>query len=715
MDSIRNYRSFNGKLSYFLFEQFGAGEKEIRQFHFATQLGFLMGMLLILLEAIIWSVPLLGYFGLTGIIYVFVLLVIYFFMKKVKYLILAKELGLEFIVFFFVFHMGGIRSCGGFILMGLIPIFVSLIFRNYRWMLLVFSTFFISVSLLAIFDKHLPGKDVLTSELNLVLWALNLLAITSVVFVFALQAQQVFTDMERREVERQREINDAKTRLYTNITHEFRTPLTVILGLADAAKNNISQRDQAKMDTIIKNGKNLLQLVGQMLDLSKLESGRMAVNRIKANVIPFLKYVFQLQEFYAEGKHIVMRFSSESQFYELEFDPEKLASIVTNLLSNAIKFTPDGGQISMKVDHRGEYLCLEVEDNGVGIPLDKQESIFDRFYQVDAENTRKEGGAGIGLAITRELVQLMEGEIRVQSKPGTGTIFTVKLPYVAVTEEASLDAMAFNDAAAWEDESTPNESLQVDANAHKRLLIVEDNPDVIGYLKACYSSHFTMYVANDGKEGYQQATENIPDIIISDVMMPEMDGFELCEKLKNNYRTSHIPIILLTAKADIPSRIEGLETGADAYIVKPFNQRELLVRMQKLLELRRKLFERYSSGDEFELSSDPLVQREDQFMQHLNEIIQGNLGDEFFTIRELCREMAMSKSQLYLKFKALTNLSVAKYIRTLRLRKARELLQTTTLNVTEIAYEVGMKSLSAFSKSFKEEFGCNPSEFANRN
>jgi len=198
-------------------------------------------------------------------------------------------------------------------------------------------------------------------------------------------------------------------------------------------------------------------------------------------------------------------------------------------------------------------------------------------------------------------------------------------------------------------------------------------------------------------------------------MMPEMDGFELCKKLKDDYRTSHIPIILLTAKADIPSRIEGLETGADAYIVKPFNQRELLVRMQKLLELRRNLFSRYSSGNSLEFSNDPVIQKEDKFFKKLNEIILKNLGDELFNIQTLCSEMAMSKSQLYRKFSALTNIRAVKYIRTLRLKKAKELLQTTSMNITEVGYEVGMKSVSVFSKLFKEEFGYSPTDFVHRN
>jgi len=710
MSSVPKHQNFKTRVSFLLFDRFDAAEKEMRKFHLAMQMGFIGGMLICIAESLIGKIPVLGHLGLTGIAYALVLLVFFFFVKKVQYLILAKELGLLLIVFYFTYRAGGLLTSGGIILIGIVPVLVSLSFKSSWQIILVFSLYFISVVYLAIVDKNLPGKDLLPPEWNLIVFATTLLACTLVFFISALLAQRIFTNLERRETEHQKEINDAKTRLYTNITHEFRTPLTVILGLADSAKNTGQNNNPAKMDTIIKNGKNLLQLVDQMLDLSKLESGRMSVNKISANIIPFLKYVFQLQEFYAEEKNISMQFSSESQSYDIEFDPEKLASVVSNLLSNAIKFTLDGGQISMKVYRANENICMEIKDNGIGIPPEKQETIFDRFYQVDGDTTRKEGGAGIGLAITRELVQLLNGTIEVRSSTGVGTVFTVKLPYISGSGKEGV-ATTFED----ELEADTDDLVQHGFIGRQRLLIVEDNPDVVGYLKACYQNHFSIHAAKDGKEGRQLAIAEIPDIIISDIMMPGMDGFELCKKLKNDYRTSHIPIILLTAKADIPSRIEGLETGADAYIVKPFNQRELLVRMQKLLELRRKLFRRYSNGNGLEFSSDPVIQREDQFFKKLNEIILKNLGDEFFTIQVLCDEMAMSKSQLYRKFSALTSIPAAKYIRTLRMKKAKELLQTTAMNITEVGYEVGMKSVSVFSKSFKEEFGYSPTEFVHQN
>lgn len=613
---------------------------------------------------------------------------------------------------FYIIRMGGLYTSGGLFLLSIQAVASTVVMRDLKRLLTVLLTFAVAMLILVLLESYFPIRYALNPLQNTIFLAFNLISITGYIFFFSLYAINLYSKLEQREAQRQKELNDAKTKLYTNITHEFRTPLTVILGMADSVKNNGQNNIPAKMDTIIKNGKSLLQLVDQMLDLSKLESGRMLVNKIKANIIPFLKYVFQLQEFYAEEKNLLMTFSSESQSYEIEFDPEKTAAIVSNLLSNAIKFTPDDGQISMNVYHSGENICIEITDSGIGIPQEKLATIFDRFYQVDAENTRKEGGAGIGLAITREFANLLNGSVEVKSKPGAGTVFTVKLPFISVTEETATLTELIDESGIEKNNHDWDDKAQFSSNGHQRLLIVEDNSDVVGYLKACYQNHFSIHVANDGKQAYQLAIKEIPDIIISDVMMPEMDGFELCKKLKDDYRTSHIPIILLTAKADIPSRIEGLETGADAYIVKPFNQRELMVRMQKLLELRKKLFRRYSNGNGLEFSNDPVVQKEDQFFKNLNEIVQKNLGDENFNIQTLCSEMAMSKSQLYRKFKAITNKSAAKYIRTLRLKKAKELLKSTSMNITEVGYEVGMKSISTFSQLFKEEFGESPREFA---
>ncbi|WP_167615735.1 ATP-binding protein [Maribellus sediminis] len=672
----------------------------------------LSGLSLMLMVAWILGAKMMAEFSLVYIPFMMVAGNIMKRSKQMLKIIFLFKISMIIISSVYIVRMGGILTSGGLFLLTIQAVTSSVIMRDFRRIFAVAFSFVIAVTLLVVLEPYFPTRYALNQYQNTIFLGFNLVLITGYIFFFSLYAVNLYSKMEQRETQRQKELNDAKTRLYTNITHEFRTPLTVILGLADAVKYGQQNHIEAKMDTIIRNGKNLLQLVDQMLDLSKLESGKISINRIHANIIPFLKYIFQLQEFYAEGKRINMSFFSESQSYELDFDPEKTAAVVSNLLNNAIKFTNEGGNVQLKVFRKSDSLYIEVRDTGIGIPGEKMEQIFDRFYQVDGKNTRKEGGAGIGLSLTRELVNLMDGTINVKSVPDEETVFTVQLPIRHEHEKAEINKNpAFE--AELEAKQLTNSVSETHNGSPKHLLIVEDNADVIAYMKACYETHFKITVAQDGLEGHKRALEDVPDIIISDVMMPGMDGFELCKKLKDDYRTSHIPIILLTAKADIPSRIEGLEQGADAFVVKPFNQQELMVRMQNLLDLRKRLFECYKNGNGSECSSDPVIQKEDVFFKRLNESINNNLCDEHYDIHKLCEDMAMSKSQLYRKFRALTNDSAARYIRRQRMKRAKELLQTTDMNITEVGYEVGMKSLSTFSQLFKDEFGESPREFQN--
>lgn len=685
--------------------------------YFIAELSFGTVLMCILLVTVwLMSIDLLIQYSLVFLLLIVIAWTSFFFVKRLEYVILFMKTTTLLATLYFVARMGGLMTSGGIIIIGIQAVTHTIIFRNYKWMFFIYSLFILSICLLLIFSPYFPSNDLITPSQNLYLFSTNLIVITSFVFIFVLYAVNLYSKLEQKEAQRQKELNEAKTRLYTNITHEFRTPLTVILGLADAMKIKQDENEEAKIDTIIKNGKNLLQLVDQMLDLSKLESGNLTVNKIHGNIIPFLRYVFQLQEYYAMEKNLSMSFNAESQSYEMDFDPEKTTTIVSNFLSNAIKFTPSGGKVDMNIHTSENYLFIEIKDTGIGIPKEKLEKIFERFYQVDDKNTRKAGGTGIGLSLTKELVNLLNGTIGISSIPGVETIFTVKLPVTSLLKK-KIDKKGYSfEELDNKFDSTSKEISELiyeSSDEKPKLLIVEDNQDVISYLQICYHSSFSIDFALNGKEGCELALKEIPDIIISDVMMPEMDGFELCRKLKEDYRTSHIPVILLTAKADIPSRIEGLEQGADAYIVKPFNQQELLVRMKKLLELRRKLYQRYSNGGNLDSSTNPLIQREDKFFIKLTEKIQENIHNENYNIQALCVEIAMSKSQLYRKFNALTNNTIAKYIKTLRMQKARHLLLTTSMNITEISYEVGMKSLSTFSQLFKDEFGQSPRVYAN--
>ncbi len=650
---------------------------------------------------------------LVGLAFFIVMTFAFLFVRNIEHIIAFTKIGMELIIFYFMYRMGGILSSGGLVIVGIAPILYALILKKYKWMVSIFSLYFISVCVLYFLDDQLTGKDLLTANQNLTFFIIILLGITSYIFAFALYAQRIYTNLERKETLRQKEINDAKTSLFTNITHEFRTPLTIILGLADTLKTNLNEFVSDHAHSISENGKHLLQMVDHMLDFSKIESGNLQINNVQGNIITFLHYLFQLHEYHAGEKNIQFIFEPESQAYQVNYDPEKLTTIITNLLSNAVKFTPNGGKITMKVKRIKHDLCLQVIDNGIGIPEDKQLKIFDRFYQVDSSNTRRTGGAGIGLALTKELVLLLKGTITVESNSGQGATFTVTLPQLCNVQNNHDQKDLTHNYLDLVDEKITEKINPTHESQHKkpRLLIVEDNLDMISYLKSCYQSIYSIETKTDGKEGIDQAIKTIPDIIISDIMMPQMDGYTLCKTLKTDFRTSHIPIILLTAKADMPSRIQGLHEGADAYIVKPFNQQELLVRMNKLLDLRRTLFIRYSKGDFLNNTTDPILKREDTFMKKVTDHIEEHLHNNQYDVPSLCTGMIMSKSQLYRKFKALTNMSAAKYIRKLRLQKAKLLLETSTMNITEVSEKVGFKTLSTFSELFKIEFGKTPSEF----
>lgn len=527
--------------------------------------------------------------------------------------------------------------------------------------------------------------------------------------------------------EQLQELDQMKSRFFTDISHEFRTPLTIIKGMIDQVEGH----DKIK-ELIKRNSGSLLHLVNQILDLRKMEEGKLELDLSQGNVIQHLQYLMTSYEELAAMKGIQLHFLPREKEILMDFDREKLWQIVSNLLSNAIKFTPEGGHIyviteieidNARAEHSQASLLLTVTDTGAGIPEEEQTQIFDRFYQVKGSTTSQAGntGSGIGLTFTKELVTLMGGQISLQSKPEQGSSFNIMLP---ITRKAAMSVfdpqlsteLVYHDrqavlAAAKHPMSEQPFPKQTGAQT---LLIIEDNQDIQYYLSSLLEEHYDIILANDGQEGIDMALEHIPNLIISDVMMPEKDGLEVCSTLKLDERTSHIPIILLTAKASVESRIEGLQRGADAYLAKPFNEKELFVRLENLVELRRSLQQRYQNyqpSPDFERPPPPNnFEQEDAFMAKLQKTVEQNLTDSNFGPSQLCKAMGMSRSTLHLKIKALTNRSTSIFIRTIRLYKAKELLQRGDLNVTQVAFEVGFNDLSYFSKKFSEEFGLNPNK-----
>jgi signal transduction histidine kinase/DNA-binding response OmpR family regulator/Flp pilus assembly protein TadD len=514
------------------------------------------------------------------------------------------------------------------------------------------------------------------------------------------------------------EMDQVKSRFFTNISHEFRTPLTIISGMAGQIMDNPPAWAKKGGQMIKQNSANLLNLVNQILDLRKLEASELKLNLVQGDVVKYLRYLSQSYETYAQSKGLHLHFLSAVEKLVMDYDPEKLLRIYSNLLSNAVKYTPGNGNIYLHINratkNRQPCLQLRVEDTGTGIDADKLPHIFDRFYQVDGSTTRKGEGTGIGLALTKELVQLMNGSIDVKSTPGKGTTFTVLLPVTnesLITEVLSPEVGLVEPPVTDKIISSPSKIEKSGADRQPTaelptLLIVEDNPDIRQFLVACLEYDYQLETATNGQEGIDLALDIVPDLIISDVMMPEKDGFELCETLKTDERTSHIPIILLTAKADMESKISGLKTGADAYLTKPFEPEELMVRLEKLFELRKKLQARYHS---FEPESIP-ENKEEEFVQKIRQSVLANLSDDTFGIAQLCRAVALSRAQLHNKLKALTGQSTSIFIRSIRLHKAKELLESSDLNVSEVGYEVGFKNPSHFSSAYQEVFGTSPSK-----
>jgi len=538
--------------------------------------------------------------------------------------------------------------------------------------------------------------------------------------------------LEHQEAMRLRELDQFKSRLFTNITHEFRTPLTVILGVAEQLENQAPGEEKFaalpianrfaeglknRLALIRRNGRNLLDLVNQLLDLAKAENNQLKVHLVQGDVVQYLRYITESFHSVANQNNILLRVSSKIPELVMDYDPEKLRQILTNLIANALKFTPSGGTVEVRLtaDDGQKMLIVSVADTGRGIASEDLPHVFDRFYQADNSES-KAGGTGIGLALTRELVKLLDGRISAESIVGKGATFTVWLPITHIGSTLASAPKEQEDVAPVSVYASSHLPIveRSAAEGLPQLLIVEDNPDVVEYLRLCLDKRYHLDFAYNGRAGIEKAFELAPDLILSDVMMPEKDGFEVCDALKNDGRTSHIPIVLLTARADVESRIAGLRRGAEAYLAKPFHPGELLATLQNLLDTRRKLQEKYRSAlvDTPLPTSDPAAgpDPEDAFLQNLRQAVEERLADPDLSFEEICRVIGMGKTNLYAKLSALTGMSFNIYMRTLRLQKARHILQTTDLNVSEVAYEVGFNDPKYFSRMFAEAFGMPPSE-----
>jgi len=617
------------------------------------------------------------------------------------------------ITFYCILKLGGIPYSGGLIFVGLALVFFSLNFKKKGHSIGIFIIYIITVILAGILHPWLSVPTEMTPAVNISLFVINLLWISGFAMVFVINFISQRVKLEQLEAKRLKELDEAKTRLYTNITHEFRTPLTLIIGMNDLMSNEPEKWLTEGSKKINRSAGILLNLVNQMLDLSKIEAGSMPLRMMRSDINHYIRHIVEMFQSVAAEKKIILNYKPADRKLVVDYDPDKITQIVSNLLSNALKFTQNSGIVEVSTSLSEEStLEIRVSDNGQGIPEDLLPNIFDRFYRIDESSP----GSGLGLALTRELVKLLNGTISVESVYGDGTEFTLTLP---VTSNAPLNEMP--ELHEIKEKIFPHILLNAKPDIHTPvnehhndkkpiLLIVEDNFDVVEFMMTILEKDYNVINAVNGQEGLEKAVEMVPDIILSDIMMPVMDGIEMLSRVKNDFRTSHIPVVMLTAKADVQSRIEGIEKGADAYLAKPFNKEELLVQLRSLIGLRKRLQERYASIGHLTLTAEKDFHIEDKFIKKSREIMTSNLSDEDFDIQSLCNEMAMSRTQFYRKFSSLTNRTPNDYLRSLRLNKAKDLLTGTGITVTEAAYRTGFKNLSHFSKVFSEEFGVNPRE-----
>ncbi len=543
--------------------------------------------------------------------------------------------------------------------------------------------------------------------------------------------QQV--EMEHFQTEHLAEVDKLKSRFFSNISHEFRTPLTLILGPAEQMLDQSKDGEVRQKSYLIKdNAKKLLGLVNQLLDFSRLESGVEKLQVSGGDIAQFLRRIVMSFESWAEKKSIVLTFQTDLDAMEGWFDANKLEKIVNNLMSNALKFTPEGGKIDVTLavsgnDHgtplplaeEGLWVRLRVTDTGPGIAPEHLPHIFDRFYRVDDTHTTE--GTGIGLALVKELVQLHHGTIHADSAAGHGSTFTVVLPIGRSAYASSEITKTPPQCGEHERIELVEPSAEVAATPAGKnsegkpiVLVVEDNADLREFIREFLEKDYAVREAGDGEAGYNTALEIVPDLIISDIMMSKMDGIKLCRTVKQDVRTSHVPVILLTARAGADSKVEGLETGADDYITKPFDARELIARVKNLIEQRRHLRQKFSAGTVLKPGEVAVTSLDDDLLKRVMTAVEKNIGDEDFDVDDLAEEAYLSRPHLNRKLQALTNLSPAEFIRYIRLQRARELLEKNAGNVTDIAYRVGFSSPSYFSSCFHERFGYPPSEVRHR-
>ena len=566
------------------------------------------------------------------------------------------------------------------------------------------------------------------SNLAWLIYLLTLMTISYIsykVFIDRIRERRILK-FEREEHKQLEALNSKKIQFFTNISHEFRTPLTLILNpLNDIIKgdfSNLSLTTKNKLEIIHKNSNRLSRLINELMDFRKLQFNKMSVNASKINLIPFIEEVSSHFEGEATEKNIILSVDYSENPINVWGDPSMLEKIIFNLLSNAFKVTPTNGMVSIYINKSSnkinfplidpekllESIEIIIEDTGSGIKKENINKIFDRFYQVTEFDKQYYGGTGIGLEVVRNFIELHKGKIEVSSKLNIGTQFKIQLP----NGNKHLEIKNKNITVKYNSNDNLQTKLTAFENSNnkskdKTLLIIDDNSELRSYLNNELDTNYNILLAENGKIGFELANKHIPDIIITDVMMPVMDGIELCEMIKNDLRTSHIPIMMITAKGMEVDKIKGIDSGADVYLQKPFNMNVLKSHLKQLISTRKILFKKYLSGIDFSENTTSLDQ---EFILNVLNYINKNISDNNLNVENLADELLLSRSKLYRKIKALTGLTANEFIRNVRLEKSKEILENSEFSISEICYKVGFSSPSYFTKCFKLQYGVLPKE-----
>ena len=551
-------------------------------------------------------------------------------------------------------------------------------------------------------------------------WAYLLYAIGLVVVFFLARYRMLKREREKfhlqqieNEVAKNEKINNMKFRFFTNVSHELRTPLTLIISpLEGMLKETTDELQSTRLQLMYRNAQRLLHLVNQLLDFRKGEMSTHQLSLSEGDIISYVHSVCNSFLLMADKKHIQFSFFSGIDTFSMAFDADKVGKIVMNLLSNAFKFTPEGGRVTVMIEHVAgtpDMLEIKIADTGIGISDVDKEHIFERFYQADHKGVEETTGNGIGLSLVRDFVTLHEGEVKVFDNIGTGSVFVIQFPVKHVETQVQLPPETGISIGEEEDKEIKEETREeTERKDFPLLLIVDDNEDFRIFMRYSLELQYRVKLAVNGNEAWEMMQEELPDLVISDVMMPQMDGNELCRLIKQDKRTAHIPVILLTARQNTEAKLEGLQTGADDYVTKPFNMTILVLRIRKLIELSR--YHRVTQGMIDPVPSEIVITSLDEkLIEKAIKYVEDNMSRTELSVEELSRELGMSRVHLYKKLLQITGKTPIEFIRVIRLKRAAQLLRESQLHVSEVAFEVGFNNPKYFSRYFKDEFGVLPS------